>query len=143
MDRWYLTLSLGGIALVLCGVSFWVLQDQLARQARMTEITTGTVIVAGHGGSGRNSTSLCALIEFQAADQQSYTVSASVCSSGYDLGDRVPVRYDPVNPRHAMLDSIWDSIFLPILLFLLSCPFLVVAVLIRFMAPRRNVFIRR
>ncbi|HDS1735289.1 MULTISPECIES: DUF3592 domain-containing protein [Pseudomonas] len=113
-----LIFSLAGIALVLGGVGYWVLQDHKDKQARMTEFTTGTVI---SGGSSKH----CALIEFQAADQQSYDVSASVCSSGYDRGDRVAVRYDPANPRHAMLDTYWDGMFLPMIFFSISFIFVV------------------
>ncbi|SDV07260.1 DUF3592 domain-containing protein [Pseudomonas mucidolens] len=126
MDKWGLTLSFWGIALVLYGLSFWVLQLELARQAPMTETTTGIVINPGYANTGRNSKFLCALIEFQTPNHESYQFSTSVCSNGYDRGETVSVRYAPANPRHAMLDSFWDSMFIPVILFLIGFPFLVV-----------------
>ena len=128
MDKWEITLSIGGMALAMFGLGIWVVQLELARQAPMTETTTGIVIKPGYANTGRNSKSRCALIEFQASDHESYQFTASVCSNGYEHGERVSVRYSPINPRHAMLDSIWDSMFVPIILFSSGFPLLVVGI---------------
>jgi len=124
MDKWCLTITFGAVGLVLCGISFWVLEDQQSKQAQMTEITTGTVTVSGFANTGRNSISRWAPFDFKTTNDELYEISSSVCSDGYVRGERVPVRYNPANPRHAMLDSFWDNMFLPGLLFLLGSPFL-------------------
>lgn len=117
---WAIPVAFALTASLLLTVGFLMQQHRQGEKDRMTGMAVGTIAATGHGGS---KSSRCAMVAFHTPDQVLFEFSASVCSGSNSLGDEVAVRYDPRNPRHAMLDSFLENWFLPLLLWGLGFPF--------------------
>lgn len=71
--------------------------------------TTGRVIGLDES-NGENGITYSPIFEFT-VDGQRYEVNSGISSDPpqYNIGDELPVRYNPANPQHAEVDSILNS----------------------------------
>lgn len=89
---------------------------------RATGRVVGNEAGRGSSGEGFENWSYFPLVEFQAADSQTYKIKGDIGRNHeWPLGQAVPLQYRPANPRHATIAKGWQRL-------LFSCAFLGFAV---------------
>ncbi|MFQ6229472.1 DUF3592 domain-containing protein [Nocardia sp. NPDC002869] len=86
-----------------------------------SQIATGTAVEFGHeltdNTKGSRPAGTSTVIEFTTADGETVRFDGGPAASSLytDLGDRIPGRYDPVDPDHALVDEAFLFVRLPYL----------------------------
>lgn len=103
-----------GIALLVgAGIATWLTLDFRRRAVP----ASGVIVDLAEHRSSKGSRMYAPTYEFTDAAGQTHRVTASGSSSspGYDIGEKVRLRYDPQHPATARLDGFMDNWFLPTL----------------------------
>ena len=112
--------SIGLALAVAAGISAAVIAGSISGDRH----ADGTVVKLV--GSGRYR----AVVEFvaPAGDTVRFTSSVGTNPPPAEVGEHVGVRYNPNNPRDAVIDQYWQTWFLPTLLGIIGAPFVVLGV---------------
>lgn len=110
-----------GIALVALGLFFLVRTLLFLRGAVSTQ---GKVVGLENRGGSRGPT-YSPVVEYAAADGvlRRFTEAHSSNRPGVEVGDPIPVKYDPNRPERARIDKPFRLWFLPGLLLSMGIPF--------------------
>jgi hypothetical protein len=115
-------LAVGAIQLGL-GIFFFA---RTRRFLRTAVETTGTIVDLVESRSSEGGTSYKAVVEFQTADGRSMKWTESMASNppAGDIGEQIPIKYDPKNPSRARIAKRFRLWFVSALLGLLGLLFL-------------------
>lgn len=137
LPRWPVPVLL--VAAVCVFVATGLLAAQSWRIARHGEVAEGEVVDVDYFGSESG----LPLVAFEAGARSVSVRLANPLGRGYDLGDRVRMRYDPDHPERALRDS-FDGLYAQAMIaggvgLMLVAVTIVYAVLRRRAAPRATV----
>jgi hypothetical protein len=123
----------GGALLILIGVFwFWRIRRFLKRAVATEGTVLGHEMRASSSSSGGTSTSYHPVVQFVTADGQpvQYTERFGSSPPSHDVGETVPVKYDPSQPDKARIATGFRLWFGPVLVGGMGLVFLVVGVIV-------------
>ncbi len=111
------------MGLLFFGIGLFLLIDTQHFLQRATATTTAVVVECARTGKG----ACTPILQFKTPTGDTIIVTSSVSSTEFEVGQQMPVAYDPHHPQEARMSSWWDlwlfpSIFLGVggVLFLLA-----------------------
>ncbi len=107
-------LVFGVMALIFGGIGAAIALSVMNERARMVH-TEGSIVDLLRERDSEGDTLYRPVFRFTTAAGQAYEVESDMRSNppSHELEQRVPVRYDPVNPSQARLDTLFENWFLP------------------------------
>lgn len=117
------------VAVIVVGVTLGALRDGARTEGTVVDVVARTSTTEDSDGRSRESTAYHPTVRFR-ADGRTYTFTSSTGSDppAYEVGDRVPVVYDPADPGDARVNTFWSLYLAPIVLGGLAVVFLAVGV---------------
>ena len=103
-----------GLSLLPLAIGLFFLIDTLQFLSRATSTATGTIVSCPRPKS--NSSACTPTFAFTTAQGERVTVTSSLNSSGFAVGQQQPIAYNPDDPQDARIASFLGLWFLPTLL---------------------------
>ncbi len=101
-----------GVVLVVVG-GYYLANNQhfTARAAQANGVIVGIERSVHRDRDGFTSTTYCPVVRFVTMREQTVEFTSAVCSGhAQRVGASVKVMYDPNNPHHAKLDTLWGKL---------------------------------
>ncbi|MDP3976258.1 MAG: DUF3592 domain-containing protein [bacterium] len=105
--------------LMMGGAGYFILQT--IQFIRVSVTTTG-VVTDIQSYRGNDDTTYSSIVTFapKRGEEITFTQSSSSSWIPYNIGDTVPVRYNPENPKDAEINSFTDLWMIPLILFIMG-----------------------